>query len=246
MSDQTFTQPPRGPTGVRIASFALSAFLGLVAFGLVAAGGVLLWGDSHKDRDGFIASGSDRFHSDGFAVASEDLDVDLDGAGWALDEGSFGKVRLQASSRTGKSVFVGIAPTRDVESYLRRSAHSSVADLDYSPFRVRYREHAGDSRPVPPAQEDFWAASAQGAGTQSMTWKVRDGSWSVVVMNADGSRGVDAGVSAGAAVPFLRPLGWGLLGGGLVLLAGAGALVIVGVRAGRRPTAPEPARILVG
>jgi hypothetical protein len=31
-----------------------------------------------------------------------------------------------------------------------------------------------------------------------------------------------------------------------VLLAGAGALVIVGVRAGRRPTAPEPARILVG
>jgi hypothetical protein len=76
-----------------------------------------------------------------------------------------------------------------------------VADLDYSPFRVRYREHAGDSRPVPPAQEDFWAASAQGAGTQSMTWKVRDGSWSVVVMNADGSRGVDAGVSAGPLCP---------------------------------------------
>jgi hypothetical protein len=54
------------------------------------------------------------------------------------------------------------------------------------------------------------------------------------VMNADGSRGVDAGVSAGADVPILPAVAWGALGVGLVLLIAAGGLVAVGVRAGRR------------
>jgi hypothetical protein len=41
---------------------------------------------------------------------------------------------------------------------------------------------------------------------------------------------VDAGVSAGADVPILSAVGWGALGGGLVLLIASGALVFVGVR----------------
>jgi hypothetical protein len=49
-------------------------------------------------------------------------------------------------------------------------------------------------------------------------------------MNADGSAGVDAGVRAGADVPFLAPAGWITLGGGLVLLAGAGGLLYLGAR----------------
>jgi hypothetical protein len=49
-------------------------------------------------------------------------------------------------------------------------------------------------------------------------------------MNADGSRGIDAGVSAGANVPILPVVGWGALGGGLVLLAAAGGLVFLVVR----------------
>ena len=70
-----------------------------------------------------------------------------------------------------------------------------------------------------------------------MTWKVRDGDWSVVIMNADGSAGVDAGVRAGADVPFLAPAGW-MTGGDLVLLAGAGGLLYRGIRKPPR-TGPE-------
>jgi hypothetical protein len=73
-----------------------------------------------------------------------------------------------------------------------------------------------------------------------MTWKVRDGDWSVVVMNADGSAGVDAGVRAGADVPFLGPAGWITLGGGLVLLAGAGGLLYLGIR---KPPRTRPERV---
>lgn len=219
--------------GGRIASLVAAAVVGLISIGLLAAGGLALWGNGEKDQDGYLSTSSDRFETRNYAVASDDLDVDLDAPGWMVNTDRFGKIRLKASSRTGRPVFVGIAPTREVSSYLRQSAHASVTDLDYSPFRATYRDHGGARRPAPPTEQTFWAASAHGAGTQTTTWKVRGGSWSIVVMNADGSRGVDVGVSAGASVPFLAALGWGLVGGGLVMLVVAGGLGYLGLRPSR-------------
>ena len=130
-------------------------------------------------------------------------------------------------------MFVGIAPTQDVDSYLRSTAHSTVTDLDYSPFQADYRDHRGGAPATPPSEQRFWTASAQGSDTQTVRWDVESGSWSVVVMNADGSAGVDAGVSAGAKVPFLTPIAWGAIGGGVLLVLAAGGLLIVGARPSR-------------
>jgi len=38
---------------------------------------------------------------------------------------------------------------------------------------------------------------------KTLTWKVRAGDWSVVLMNADGSRGVTADIDLGAKLSFL-------------------------------------------
>ena len=54
-------------------------------------------------------------------------------------------------------------------------------------------------------------------------------------MNADGSRGVETEISAGAKVPFLGTLAWVSLGGALVLLITAGTLVYLGLRTPRPP-----------
>jgi hypothetical protein len=70
---------------------------------------------------------------------------------------------------------------------------------------------------------------------------VKNGSWSIVVMNADGSAVVDTAVSAGARLPFLAPLGWGSVGGGLLLLAVAGGLMFAGLRAPRRAASAKSA-----
>jgi hypothetical protein len=214
----------------RIAAFVGGGVIGLLGLILLAAGGVGLWANGQKDDDGYLATGSDRFATSTYALATESLDVDSHGAGWLIDSDRYGKVRLKATSRTSKPVFVGIARTSAVTRYLRDAAHATVTDVEYSPFRAEYRTQRAGGAPALPADQRFWVASAHGPGQQTLKWNVEHGAWSVVVMNADGSRGVDAGVSAGANVPILPVIGWGALGVGLVLLVATGGLVAVGVR----------------
>lgn len=221
---------------MRVASLIAASVLGLLSLGLLAAGGGLLWADSKKDEEGYISTGFDPFATDTRALATEDLDIDATGVGWLIDDDRYGKVRLRAQSQDGKAVFVGIARTRDAARYLSGVHHDLVTDLEYDPFRADYREQAGSRRPGAPGDQRFWAASAQGAGTQTLTWDVEHGNWSVVVMNADASPNVDVEVRAGAEVPFLEPAGWGALIAGLVALGFAGLLTFLGLRSPRRET----------
>jgi hypothetical protein len=140
------------------------------------------------------------------------LDFDEDGPGTLLDEALYGHLRLKVESHGDRPVFVGIARTADVERYLGETAHSVVTDVSLDPFEADYRRHGGARPPADPADQHFWVASAHGSSPQTVTWKVRNGGGSIVVMNADGSRGVDAGVSAGASLPILTPVAWGLTG----------------------------------
>jgi hypothetical protein len=220
--------PPSRSSGLRTAAVVAGGLLTCLALALLAAGGVLRWVDGRKDGDGYLTTATERFHTGTYALATNDLDVDGGGSSWVGDHDRFGKLRLRVRSNDGKPVFVGIARTADARRYLAGSAYASVTDVDVSPFRATYRGHAGE-RPASPAGQGIWAASVHGAGRRQLTWDVEHGSWSVVVMNADGSRGVDADVSAGADVPILTALSWGALGAGLLFGATAGALIYLGV-----------------
>jgi hypothetical protein len=237
MQENTPHAPAKRRSGGRIASIIAGAVAALLAIGFIAAGALLLWGDSRKDEQGYLSTGKDGYATSTYALASDNLDVDLDGAGWIVDRGDLGNVRLKVESNAGNPVFVGIARTSDVSDYLRGTSYTSVSDVDYSPFHASYREHGGDHRPALPANQGFWAASAHGSGTQTLAWDLKDGDWSIVVMNADGSRGVDTDISAGAKFPFLATLGWISLAGGLVLGIIAGTLIYLGARTPRPPKA---------
>jgi hypothetical protein len=233
MPDHT-TQPRSGRSPARIASIVAASLIGLASLGAFAAGGAALWAEGEKDDQGYLATGSDRFATSTSALATESLDVDSDGPGWLVNADRYGKVRLKVDSRNDKPVFVGIARSDEVGRYLRGTDHATVTDVSYSPFRAEYRAHDGDRRPAAPAEQRFWETSTHGPGTQTLTWDVEHGSWSIVVMNADGSPGVDAGVSAGANVPILPVIGWSAVGAGVVLLALAGGLLFVGLRTPRK------------
>jgi hypothetical protein len=241
MPDTTPQTPPRRPhRAARTTTMVVGVIVGLLAFGLLAVGGVLLWADSKKDEQGYINTDTQRFATRTAAIATDNLDLDSSGPGWLTSHDRYGHMRLEVSSRNGKPVFVGIARTKDASAYLRGTAHATVTDFHSDPFRAVYRAEPGAARPAPvvPAAKPIWVASARGKGSQSVIWDVKHGNWSVVVMNADGSRGVDTGVSAGADFPILSALAWGSVGGGLVLLGVASMLIVMGTTAQRRAPAP--------
>jgi hypothetical protein len=217
---------------MRIAATIAASLAALLSLGLLAAGGVLLWGESKKDDQGYLTTSTERFSTDSYALASGNLDLDLDGLDTVLDQDTYGKIRLKVDSDT--PVFVGVARTADVTRYLRGTSHALVADVSYPDFDADYEPQPGTERPADPATRDFWAASTHGPGRQTLTWDVEEGDWSIVVMNADGSRGVDTRISAGAEAPLLAPLGWGMTIGGLLVLAFAAGAAVLAVRLPRR------------
>jgi hypothetical protein len=211
-----------------------------VLFGLavMAGGGFLLWADRTQRDDGYLTTPTERFATPTYALTRTRLEVDTDAEGWVLNDNWLGKIRIRGDSAGSKTLFMGIGPQAEVARYLGDVAHANVQDIDFDPFRATYLAVSGGAPQKPPTDQTFWAASASGVGTQTLTWKVRDGDWSVVVMNADGSRGVAADVDLGAKLSFLLWVAIGLLIGGAVVVGGSTALAVL---AARRPPRGPPA-----
>jgi hypothetical protein len=232
---------PRSSNAPRALAVGGAAILTLISVGLLAVAALSFWGNSKKDDQGYVSTDTEQVATTSYALTTDDMDINTGAPHGVFDHNDLGKVRLAAQSRDGKAVFVGIARTSDVNRYLAGSEHATVTDFDSSPFRVHYDEHPGNAVPTPPADSSIWAASVHGTGTQRLNWDASDGNWSVVVMNADGSRGVHADVSAAAKLPFLLPLAWSTIGGGIALLLAAGGLLYLGVRPPRQPQVPAAA-----
>ena len=161
------TDPAAAPRAARTTSVVVGVIVGLLSLGLLALGGVLLWADSKKDEQGYISTDTQRFATRTSAIATDNLDVDNYGLGWLTSHDHYGNVRLEVSPRNDKPVFVGIARTKDVSTYLRGTSHATLTDFDSDPFRATYRAEPGAGRPAAPAGKRIWAASAHGTGTQT-------------------------------------------------------------------------------
>jgi hypothetical protein len=213
--------------GGRIALIITGAIASLIAVALVAGGGLALWGNSLKDDDGYLRTDTGHFSANSRALATDNLDVDLGDADFIADSEDLAKITVSAESRDGKPVFVGIARTSDVERYLAGVPYTTVNDIDVDPFSADYERHSGHRHPVSPENAGIWVDSSQGTGKQTINPKLDDGDYSVVVMNADGSLGVDADVSAGAKIPFLDELAWSAIGSGaFALILGIGLIAL--------------------
>jgi hypothetical protein len=225
----------------RVVLIVLGSIGVLVGLALAAGGGFLLWADRTQRDDGYLTTPTERFATTTYALTRTRLEIDTDGAGWLLNDSWFGKIRIRGESPTGKTLFIGIGPEAAVAKYLGSVAHANVQDIDFDPFRVTYLPTTGGAPQAPPTQQQFWAASASGVGTQTVTWKVRDGDWSVVLMNADGSRGVAADVDLGAKLSFLLWVAIGSLIGGVLVVAGSSALIVLAARTPQQsPDLPAP------
>jgi hypothetical protein len=155
-------------------------------------------------------------------LATEQTDLGSAGVGWLYAPGLLGKVRIRVTPASpGSQLFVGIGRSTDVDRYLAGVNHTLISD-----FRGDKAETVSGSADVSaPGKQGFWVASTTGAGARTVVWKPKDGSWTVVAMNANGRPGVDIGADVGARVPALAWVALGLLVAGVVFLTGAGLLI---------------------
>lgn len=237
----------RWTTG-RVVAVTFGSFLLLLSGGFILGGIGTLVADSSMREDGFLVTGEETFTTSSYAITTESMEFHIgQGAEW-VPESLLGDVRLTAAGGDPSSpVFLGVAETADVEAYLSGTSYSTLTDYesdsrwswggrwDGTPV---YREHAGTAGPSSPESLDIWAAQASGTGEQVLTWAPTDGDWTVVLMNADATTGVQADVTAGAELPVLDWVGPVLLSiGGTMLVIGV-VLVATSLIGGRKEVAP--------
>jgi hypothetical protein len=235
-----------GWTNGRMAAAIFGGIGALIALGLLLAGAVVWWIDSSvRDREGFLATPTERFVTATPALTSQGFDLDPD-SDWLFTGNWVGSVRVHARGAAGRDVFVGVGPTERVATYLSGVPHDELTEIHYGPFRVVTRAFPGSRAPAPPASQPFWVARATGPGDQTLRWEVESGDWTVVLMNADGTPGVSADLRAGVRAGALGWVAFGLLVAGALLAVLSILLIVIPIRRAGNPRPPAPPPVAPG
>jgi hypothetical protein len=217
------TAPPAAPAqnvgrsrAVRIVFGSLGLLAALALIGSVIAGIVGL--ETNRDATGYFVTHAHHYRTPSYALSTESLEVG--GVTGALEAGLV-RLRISATSTDlTRPLFVGIARTEDVNRYLAPVQHDELRDINFDPFRIRYRRLGTVAPHALPSTQSFWETRTSGTGTQTISWPVKNGHWSALVMNADGSRNVSVDAQLAARLSGV----WWFVAAGFVL----GALLLVG------------------
>jgi hypothetical protein len=206
----------------------------LLALALIGGAIAGIFGlEKNRDATGYFVTHTHHYQTSSYALSTESLNV---GSVTGVLETSLLRLRITATSNdAAKPLFIGIARTEDVARYLARVRHDELRDISFDPFKVDYRRVGTGVPSALPSTESFWQTRASGTGTQTISWPVKSGQWSAVVMNADGSRNVSVDAQLAARLSGA----WWFVGGFIAI----GAVSLVGgialVRSGARKEAPE-------
>jgi hypothetical protein len=148
-----------------------SGVLAVMAAGLLIATLALGWMYLQRGSDGFLESRTVDLSTSGYAIASEGLEFEEVPVAW-LPADLIGTFRVQAES-SSEPVFIGLAPSSEVDEYLDGVDHSRVSSLR-ALSRLDNQEVGGGPAEDPGAQ-DFWMATAHGLGPQQIEWEAEAG-----------------------------------------------------------------------
>lgn len=208
----------------------------VVVFGV----GSVLTGAGVAQGDDYFTTSFAPLRSDSAALVTREIDVEgRRPTDPQNDPGDLARVRIQVRNVDRDTpVFVGIAKRADVERFLRGTTYDEMASFRLDPLRVEWRRHVGRVEGPAPREHSLWAARSEpsGSGTAEVQWDKTSGEWMAVVMNADGSPGLDVRANVGLRFGFLLPLG-----GTLLLLSCAAGIMLISTRHRRRRPGRAPA-----
>jgi hypothetical protein len=214
------------PIGRRSGPGALAITLAALAVLLLSIGGALVTIHlTQRDDDGYFSSSRFRLAAPGYAITSQQLDLAGGGHGnLARDAAELsGSLRIHATAVGRKPIFVGIARQTDADRYLEGVARNEVVNA--AGAATSTVTHPGRTPDSAPTDQRIWQASATGKGSRTMTWKIRPGRWTIAIMNADASKGVQAKIQIGLKTRLFLWIGLASLASGLVLGGAAGLRV---------------------
>jgi hypothetical protein len=219
--------------GGSILALIFGGFILLIALSLIAGGGVLLWSQNNiTDRDGYMLTNPVQLSVSSYAIVQNNINVHMDIGWWMRPSNQdIVSVKIAATSNTGKPILVGIVSQQSALIYFNGVNIDRLISYDWVPNRTMengmpvYQTIPGGPPPTPPINQVIWVAQASGSGTQTVTWTPTTGEYWVVVMNADGSKAIDADVQIGARITILSWISWGLVIGG-ILVALIGVVII--------------------
>ena len=210
----------------RVAAVALTSIGLLIGLAVIAAGTTGIVVDrTQRDASGYLMTPARAYSTNTYALVSASYRGGTSND-WFVARDLLGTVRIRVSAI--RPVFVGIAPENDVQRYLGSVSRAQGTRFDAP--SADFVSRPGGPPSSPPAGERFWSASAIAAGGTTVSWTPRAGNWRIVLMNADGTRAVNADVSIGARLPHLLTIAIAALGGGILLLLLSGGGMYAAVR----------------
>ena len=215
----------------KVVLIVFGAIFILISIGMILGGGALVWVDQAlKDSEGFVITDTIDFERGSYAITTQPADIDFKGW-WPWGWHNFATVKMEGENNdSSKQIFIGIAKESYVKDYLLHVNYDEIRELSLYPEKVTYRNHPGRSVPEAPTEQTFWVAQESGTGTQTLEWELKEGTWVLVLMNANGSTGIDLSGVVGVKVPWVFGVGLGLLLGGIALLILAVVLIVLATR----------------
>jgi hypothetical protein len=228
---------------MRVIVVAIGAvFLALGILGLVA--GIVVY---NMARQGFTIK-PETLESDAHAIVLKDVELgvgeDYRQFGLRIGPDEFIVLTLTGQSNDpNKDFFVGLAEESAAAEYLDDVEYDELIGSDWgevSPFKTTYYDfdyerYPGATAPEDAVSQNFWEIAEHGDGSRSLEWDVQSGSYWIVLMNEDVSRGIDADVELNIRIPDLL----GLIA--IIFIVGGAAFSGIGgilIYFGTRPPVP--------
>ena len=134
-------------------------------------------------------------------------------------------LRLSIRGANPARLFVGVGSAVAVGRYLAGVAVDRITELT-DRAEPGVERAAGTAAAAPPIAQNFWVASTTNG---DLSWRIQNGDYRVVVMNADGTPGVNGRARMQITLPNAVPASLVVLASGLIVTAGGIVLLAMAV-----------------
>jgi hypothetical protein len=205
----------------------LFILLSLICF--ISGGYIWYMNSRYTDISGFTISEKIKLSTDSASIVFSDHHFNMKEElpsilQIVINPDNFMSERWTIQNNLEKDVFIGIAVADKAQDYSKLMHYKEADDWDITggPWEIEiwvntYQNHLGTDSTQPPRNADIWLASGSGKDVAEFEKTMVTGEYWVMIMNVDGSPGLDVDLHAGYKMPLILGLSNILIGIGFVL-----------------------------